>query len=196
MFLFLFDFLSCLERKNPLGIIEAFVRAFVPGEGPVLVIKSINGRHMLNDLERLRAAVDGRDDVVLLEKYYSVDEKNALLGACDCYVSLHRSEGLGLTMAEAMALGKPVIATGYSGNLHFMTPENCYLVDYSMTEVPAECDPYPKGAAWAAPSVAHAAELMRRVYERPVEAKARAQLGQRDVSDMISRCPRRPSPSA
>ena len=90
---------------------------------------------------------------------------------CDCYVSLHRSEGLGLTMAEAMALGKPVIATGYSGNLHFMTPDNSYLVDYSRVAVPSGCDPYPAGAKWAEPDAEQAAELMRLVYRGPRETE-------------------------
>ena len=95
-----------------------------------------------------------------------------MLDSCDCYVSLHRSEGLGLTMAEAMALGKPVIATGYSGNLHFMTPENSYLVDWVKVPIPAGCDPYPASATWADPDIGHAARLMREVYERPAEAAA------------------------
>ena len=129
LFLFVFDFFSILERKNPLGLIDAFTRAFRPDEGPTLVIKTINGERRLTDLERLRAAAAGRRDILIVDEYYSAEQKNALMGLCDCYVSLHRSEGLGLTMAEAMALGKPVIATGYSGNLDFMTPENSYLVE-------------------------------------------------------------------
>ena len=66
----------------------------------------------------------------MIEEYLTPGEKDALTAACDCYVSLHRAEGFGFTMAEAMYLGKPVIATGYSGNLDFMTAENSYLVDY------------------------------------------------------------------
>ena len=111
---------------------------------------------------------------------------NALLGLCDCYVSLHRSEGLGLTMAEAMALGKPVIATGYSGNLHFMTPDNSYLVDYVTAGVTAGCDPYPVTAVWAAPNLDQAARFMRAVYEQPAEAAARARRGQADVLERHS----------
>ena len=121
LFLFVFDFFSVLERKNPLGLIDAFARAFRAGEGPTLVIKTINGDRKLHDLEKLRAAAEGRQDILVIDDYYSAEEKNSLLGLCDCYVSLHRSEGLGLTMAEAMGLEKPVIATGYSGNLDFMT---------------------------------------------------------------------------
>jgi glycosyltransferase involved in cell wall biosynthesis/2-polyprenyl-3-methyl-5-hydroxy-6-metoxy-1,4-benzoquinol methylase len=180
-FLLIFDFLSIVERKNPAGLIEAFKRAFQPGEGPLLVLKSINGHLKLSALERLRAEAHGRPDILIVDGYYTEEQKNGLVGSCDCYISLHRSEGLGLTMAEAMALGKPVIATGYSGNLHFMTPENSYLVDYVTVSVPAGCEPYPTTARWAEPDLNHAAALMREVYERPQDARARAQRGRRDV---------------
>jgi glycosyltransferase involved in cell wall biosynthesis/2-polyprenyl-3-methyl-5-hydroxy-6-metoxy-1,4-benzoquinol methylase len=184
LFLFVFDFFSILERKNPIGLIDAFSRAFRPGEGPTLLIKTINGHRKLTDLERVRAAAAGRPDILIVDDYYSAEQKNSLMGLCDCYVSLHRSEGLGLTMAEAMALGKPVIATGYSGNIDFMTPENSYLVDYAMSEVPAECDPYPRGTLWADPSLDQAAEVMRHVYADRGEAMAR---GQRARTDILAR---------
>jgi glycosyltransferase involved in cell wall biosynthesis/SAM-dependent methyltransferase len=179
-FLFSFDFYSVFERKNPLGLIEAFRQAFEPGEGPTLVIKSINGDERLVDLERLRAAAD-RPDIVVVDRYVSSDEKNALMAGCDCYVSLHRSEGFGLTIAEAMAYGKPVIATAYSGNLMFMNEANSYLVPYRPTVVPDGCDPYPEGVAWAEPDVSTAAQLMRHVFENQGEAR---ELGLRAEEDM------------
>jgi glycosyltransferase involved in cell wall biosynthesis/2-polyprenyl-3-methyl-5-hydroxy-6-metoxy-1,4-benzoquinol methylase len=181
LFLFVFDFFSILERKNPIGLIRAFEEAFRPDEGPCLVIKTINGHYRLSDLERIRAATEGRRDILVLDEYYAADAKNSLVGLCDCYVSLHRSEGLGLTMGEAMGLGKPVIATGYSGNLAFMTPANSYLVDYVMGAVPESCDPYPKGAPWAEPDVSHAADLMRRVYSRPRDAARKGEQARHDI---------------
>ena len=181
MFLFMFDFFSVFERKNPIGLIEAFCRAFRPGEGPFLVIKAINGDARLPLLEKLRAAAADRSDVIIIDKYWLAQEKNDLLGLCDCYVSLHRSEGLGLTMAEAMGLEKPVIATGYSGNLHFMTVDNSYLVDYVTQAVPVGCSPYPEGVPWADPDLDHAAECMRRVFDRPDEAVRKAQQARQDI---------------
>jgi glycosyltransferase involved in cell wall biosynthesis len=181
MFLFMFDLLSVMERKNPLGLIRAFTQAFAPDEGPVLVLKTINGDRCLPDLELLRAAARDRSDIVVVDAYYTPEEKDALIGLSDCYVSLHRSEGLGLTMAEAMAVGKPVIATGYSGNLHFMKPETSYLVDYALSRVPSGCDPYPVGAPWASPDLDQAAGFMREVYERPDASALRGGRGQSDI---------------
>ena len=110
----------------------------------------------------------------------------ALMNAADAYVSLHRSEGFGLTMAEAMLLGKPTIATAYSGNLDFMTPANSYLVRFDKTTIAEDIPPYPKGCVWAEPSVEHAAELMRRVYDEREEAAALARRGQADLTALLS----------
>jgi hypothetical protein len=193
VFLFSLDFLSVCERKNPLALVRAFARAFEPDSGPLLLIKTINGHIRLDDLERLRAEIDDRTDVRLVDGYYTAAEKDALVGLCDAYVSLHRAEGLGLTMAEAMAAGQPVIATGYSGNMQFMTPANSFLVDYVLTKVPAHCQPYPEGTAWADPDLDHAARLMRSVYAQPGEAAARGKRARADVleSTASTRQPRR-----
>jgi glycosyltransferase involved in cell wall biosynthesis/SAM-dependent methyltransferase len=171
LFLFCFDLLSILERKNPLGLIEAYTRAFEPDDGATLVLKVINGDQRVPDLERLRLAAADRPDVILIDRYLDADELASLMNVADCYVSLHRSEGFGLTMAEAMALGKPVIATAYSGNLDFMSADTAYLVGWNEGSVPAGCSPYPQGATWAEPDLDEAARLMRYVHEQPDEAK-------------------------
>jgi glycosyltransferase involved in cell wall biosynthesis len=122
----------------------------------------------------------------VIDRSLSGSERDALMAGCDCYVSLHRSEGFGLTMAEAMALGKPVIGTGYSGNVDFMNAENGYLVDYEIGRVGPDCEIYPADGEWAQPSVEHAAELMRRVVERPAEATAIGQRAREDVARELS----------
>jgi glycosyltransferase involved in cell wall biosynthesis len=173
VFLFLFDFVSA-ERKNPLAVIEAFRTAFKPGEGPRLVLKSINGRERSpRQLQELLESAADRPDIVVLDGYVSARERDAFVASCDCFVSLHRSEGLGLTMAEAIAHGKPVIATGYSGNLEFMDEESTYLVPYRLVDVPSSWWAYSPGAEWADPDVGHAAAVMRHVWLHPDEARAR-----------------------
>jgi glycosyltransferase involved in cell wall biosynthesis len=186
MFLFLYDFVSA-ERKNPGAVVEAFTRAFDPGEGPKLVLKSINGRERKpRQLGELVDLTRGRDDIVVCDGYVSAAERDSYLAACDCYVSLHRSEGFGLTLAEAMACGKPVIATGYSGNLEFMDEESGYLVPYRLVEIPDEWWAYAPAAIWAEPDVAAAAELMRGVYEDPASAHVRGERGRRELATRFS----------
>lgn len=180
--LFSFDYLSTVERKNPRGLLEAFTRAFPEGSGPVLVLKSINADQRPDAAEELRLHAAERSDVVLLEDYLDAHDRDALLATCDVYVSLHRSEGLGLTMAEAMAQGKPVIATGYSGNTEFMTEENSFLVPWTPTPVPEGAAPYPAGATWAAPDLDAAAALMRLVVEDPALAAERGRRAALDVT--------------
>ena len=182
LFLFCFDLLSVLERKNPLGLVDAYSRAFAVGDGATLVLKVINGDQRVPDLERLRLAVADRPDIMLIDRYLDADKLAALVNVADCYVSLHRSEGFGLTMAEAMALGKPVIATAYSGNLDFMSADTAYLVSWSEGTVPAGCSPYPEGATWAEPDLDEAARLMRYVHEHPAEAKAVGRRAQQTVA--------------
>lgn len=180
-FFFSFDFLSVLERKNPAGLIQAFREAFRPGSGAALVIKTINGDKKVLDLEKLKFAAAGHPDITIVDGYVSAIEKNTMMARCDCYVSLHRSEGFGLTMAEAMSLGKPVIATGYSGNMEFMTPENSYLCSYTYRQIGPGSPPYPATSRWAEPDLREAANFMRRVYENQAEARTR---GRRAAEEM------------
>ena len=181
LFLFVFDLLSVLERKNPVGLIEAFIHAFAPDEGPVLAIKTINGDKRILEMEKMRYAARNRPDIILTDGYLAESEKSALLAQADCYVSLHRSEGYGLSIAEAMALGKPVVATAYSGNLEFMTPENSFLCPARRCEVGEGREPYPAESHWSEPDLVEAAKLLREVYTHPDEARAR---GRRAAEDM------------
>lgn len=186
LFLFCFDFLSVFERKNPLAVVDAFRRAFPRPSGVTLLIKSVNGHLRPDELVRLRRHASERPDIVIRDDSLSASEQEALIAACDTYVSLHRAEGFGFTMAEAMARGKPVIATGYSGNLEFMTPENSFLVPYRLTPVGAGHDPYPERATWATPDIEAAARTMKAVVQDPAGAALRGQRGARDVAERHS----------
>lgn len=186
MFLFTFDFMSVMKRKNPVGLVEAFRRAFSGNDGPVMVLKSINGDTRPEGSAMLRDAIGDATNIIWIDRYLDADQSAALMSLCDCYVSLHRSEGLGLTIAEAMLLGKPVIATGYSGNLDFMTPETSYLVPWTKVRVGQGAEAYDPKAVWAEPNLAEAARLMRHVVDNPAEARERAERGRLDLRSRFS----------
>ncbi len=181
LFLSMLDLWSTAGRKNPAGLIEAFSRAFTPGEGPVLLIK-IHNADKTADLIGLRHLARGRSDIVLVvNDIYADDRIDSLVANCDCYVSLHRSEGFGLPLANAMSWGKPVIATGYSGNLDFMDSSNSYLVPWRYTEPGHDAGHYLKSAIWAEPDLDAAAGIMRYVYEHQEEARARGALARESI---------------
>ena len=181
MFLFAFDFMSVMKRKNPLGLIDAFTRAFPAGSGAQLVIKAINGDKRPVEREVLMTAASQHPDVTVIDTYFTRAETSSLMNLADCYVSLHRSEGLGLTMSEAMSHGKPVIATNYSGNVDFMDDSNSYLVPWTRVAVGQGAEGYSPDATWAEPDVVEAARLMRHVYENQAEAVLVGQKAQDDI---------------
>ncbi|WP_239142740.1 glycosyltransferase [Variovorax sp. WS11] len=169
-FLFTFHMMSVMERKNPLGLIRAFKEAFREEEAVRLVLKTSFGDRHPAQMQELRDAAAGAN-VTIIDQVYNPDEVLSLMDACDAYVSLHRSEGLGLTMAEAMLMGKPVIATNFSGNVDFMDDSNSLLVPYKLVKLGKPIPPYDADLEWAEPSEQHAAELMRRVYDNQAWAK-------------------------
>ena len=181
VFLFVFDFMSVMKRKNPLGLIEAFTSAFTEGEGPQLVIKGINGDKRPAEHAVLSEAVAQRSDISLIDEYFTRAETSTLISMANAYVSLHRSEGLGLTISEAMTLGVPVIATGYSGNMDFMRPGNSLLVPGTRVLVGEGAEGYPPTATWMEPDISQAARYMRYVYENEQEALEMGKCGQRDI---------------
>lgn len=185
IFLFIFDMLSYFERKNPLAVIEAFRSAFSADDNAGLVLKIVNAHSNPPAAAQLAAAVRGLP-VTVIDSYLAKDEVHALMSLSDCYVSLHRSEGFGLTLAECMYLKKPVIATAYSGNMDFMTDQNSFPVRYDLVPIREDCGPYQKGGVWAEPDSAHAAELMRFTYEHREQALAKGELAAQDIRTKLS----------
>ena len=164
-FLCMFDYQSSFERKNPLGAIAAFQAAFTAHEDVRLLIKCINSERHKADHRRLlhAAAEDERIDV--LDTYLRSSAVHALMAQATAVVSLHRSEGFGLHLAEAMALHTPVIATNFGGNTDFMNADNSYLIDCALQPLERNIGPYLKGSQWAEPNLDHAAVLLRALYE-------------------------------
>lgn len=190
IFLATFDFNSTVSRKNPMGVIEAFGRAFPASSstGPLLVVKAINLHRNQAIVTLLTDAIDAVGGV-LIDQNMTGSEFANLFHVADVYVSLHRSEGFGLGLAESMAIGKPVIGTAYSGNLDFMSASNSCLVGYTLREVdefdhaqnPGMEETYVKGALWADPDLDEAAQWME-LLARDIEL--REQIGTRAALDM------------
>jgi hypothetical protein len=181
-FLFSFDFHSYTVRKNPAAVLEAFHRAFPRGDEPVrLVVKTINGDVFRDAFYTLLEAAAADYRIEVRDGYVSRTGMTSLIASTDCYVSLHRAEGFGLGMAEAMALGRPVIATAHSGNLAFMTASNSLLVPFRLIPVAAGDYMHGEGQLWAEADVDAAADAMRCVSADPalaarIGAVARADL--------------------
>jgi len=186
LFLFAFDHGAGFERKNPLGAIEAFTRAFGPDAGPRLVVKCIGAQERPEAHRRLLDAADPHDHVHVLDTSLSPPDMAALFEACDVYLSLHRSEGFGLTIAEAMLRGKPVVATAYSGPRDWLSERNSFEVDWREVPIGPGNEPYPAEGTWAEPDLDDAAALLRRVVNEPDEARRRAERGRDDVQAAFS----------
>lgn len=162
LFLYTFDGSSGLSRKNPFAAIDAFLAAFPNGSEPVglvLKTKNIKQNEPAGVLLREMAKRDTR--ISLIEANFSKEETFGLQMVCDAYVSLHRAEGFGMTIAEAMLLGKPTIATNYSGNTDFCLPETCCLVDYRLIPIEPGDYRFSEGQKWADADIDCAAKHMR-----------------------------------
>lgn len=184
VFVVSFDYLSIVERKNPLGAIRAFRAAFDGAEAPVrLVVKSINGHQRPDDLERVTVACGDDHRIELVDEHLDDDRHHGLLAAADVLVSLHRSEGYGLHPAIAMWLGTPAIATRYSGVVDFMDDDVAAMVDYDLVPVTNGQGIYPESAIWADPDIADAAQLMRQIADDAGLRRRLSRAGHRRIAD-------------
>jgi glycosyltransferase involved in cell wall biosynthesis len=169
LFLALYDLNSYSERKNPRAMLEAFRQSGLAGHGAALVIKVQNVAGNEADFAELEAAVRELPGTVLLTTTLTRAEVYLLESACDCFLSLHRSEGFGLALAECMALGKPVISTDWSGPAEFVTARTGCPVNYALTTLTQSRGPYSQGSVWAEPDAAHAAWWMKKLAaDRPL----------------------------
>jgi glycosyltransferase involved in cell wall biosynthesis len=183
LFLVMFDALSSPERKNPEAAIAAFRHAVDEGATDAhLVIKVSNLDKTPAHQTQLKSLADKDSSITLIEGYLSRDDIFHLIDSCDVFLSLHRSEGFGLGIAEAMLLGKAAIATNWSGNLQFMTPDNSVLVDADLVEIEEDLGPYKAGQRWSNPNIQNASEAIRQLSE---DQTLRGRLGDTAQSTMI-----------
>jgi len=190
LFLMMYDMSSFQKRKNPQAVIQAFKTAFPDANGVKLVIKTQNSHLHPQELAELRGFLEESPGLIHIDKTLSRSEIYGLENVCDSFVSLHRSEGFGLPLAESMYLGKPVIATGWSANTDFMNHENSCLVNYKLVELTETIGPYDKGQLWAEPDVEHASWYMRKVhgddiFRRPIAAAASASIREHYAPEVI-----------
>lgn len=181
-FIFSFDFNSVPERKNPQAAVKAFKQAFPNRDSLTrLILKTMNGGHYSKFKEKLELLIDNDPRIEIRDEYLTQDEMRGLIRSCDCYISLHRAEGLGLGLAEAMYMGKPAIATAYSGNLEFMDNSNSLLVPYELIPIVKGGYPNGDGELWAEPNINQAALAMRKVVD---DLDFRQNLGMRAANHM------------
>ncbi len=177
-FLALADAASTFARKNPLGAIEAFSEAFTVDDGQRLVVKIWNGDADPAGVEALTCAAADRPDVDIIDRWLPRDQFESLLAGSACLVSLHRAEGFGLPIFEALAHGVPVVTTGFSGPMDLVDDRHAYLVRSTAACVPAGAGAYPAGARWVEPDRDDAVQQLRAVAADRQEASARAGRGQ------------------
>jgi glycosyltransferase involved in cell wall biosynthesis len=181
LFGYAFDVNSYLQRKNPFALIEAFQREFGDSADVLLVLKLSYGGGPRNNI-----AISGAPNIKILDHEFTPNEIASFHNALDCFVSPHRSEGYGFNLAESMYLEKPVIATGYSGNIDFMENRNSYLIDYRLVPIEQTAGPYKTGAMWAEPDIDHLRHLMRRVFEDTGERKHKASAAAETIRQKFS----------
>jgi len=187
IFLFTFDYLSHAARKNPQAVIDSFQQAFGASEEVLLVIKTVNSDQIRGGVANLENRIGQSSNIVFLDEYFQYKDLLRLIQLANCYVSLHRSEGLGLGLAEAMKLGTLVIATNYSGNTDFMSAEDALLVDYTLIPVQNGDYPYSKGNVWAEPCQSDAIEQMKYAFTHQLECRLLAQRAREAASQYTSK---------
>ncbi|MGV8121874.1 MAG: glycosyltransferase [Candidatus Xenobiia bacterium LiM19] len=167
VFFFHFDCFSSIMRKNPAAVIQSFAQVFQGKSCAKLVLKMNNTSFYTAQTKKLISMINDlgvSERVVIINESLPRNGLMTLINATDCYVSLHRGEGMGLGILEAMSLGKPVICTAYGGNMEFTKKDNSFLVEYAMVDAKPDIDAYRWVKQWAEPSIDQAAEYMYYLY--------------------------------
>jgi glycosyltransferase involved in cell wall biosynthesis len=193
VFLTSFDMASDINRKNPMAAVEAFQHAF-QSDAPVSLMIKVHNTHLDDSypehVDRLAEIASADCRILVMDQALSYADVLSLYSSCDVYVSLHRAEGLGLCLLETMSMGKPVIATAWSGNMEFMTDDNSCPVRFSFvpvcgsTQAAYRRENISPESRWAEPDVGHAARWMRELAANP---ELRRRIGTRAAADVAER---------
>jgi glycosyltransferase involved in cell wall biosynthesis len=181
VFLYVFDYSSYVDRKNPLCLIDAYLSEFGDDSRYRLVLKVSYGRAGEESLRAIAETCSRHDTVCIVDAILPDDDLDDLYAMADCYVSPHRSEGFGLTVAEQMLRGCPVIATDYGATTDFVNPEVAYPLAFRLMEIESDQGPYPAGYVWANPLQDRLAELMRQVVDDADGATRKAAAAKRAI---------------
>lgn len=185
LFLAMYDTHSVAERKNPNAALNAYLQAFPQADGAAGLVLKVNNADV-ESLQALSVRLGDRDDIILLTADHSKREIDSLIAACDCFVSLHRSEGFGLAPAESMALGKAVILSDWSGSQEYTRAEHCFPIACELIELERDYGPYKRGQRWADPDIAQAAEAMRQLVAQPELGPEMGDRARRFIEDNFS----------
>ncbi|MDO8271143.1 MAG: glycosyltransferase [Gammaproteobacteria bacterium] len=185
VFLSMFDIHSIAQRKNPYGSISAFQKAFAADDASAVLVIKINNANEAS-VKELQEFIGEHHNILIVQRHLNRQEINALIALCDCFVSLHHSEGFGLGPAEAMALGKVALLTNWSGNTEYMTAKNCIGIDYTLTALDRDYGPYERGQVWASPNIDDAAQSMRKIAHNTALADEIGRNARRTIEEDFS----------
>jgi glycosyltransferase involved in cell wall biosynthesis len=188
LYLFIFDTTSFIDRKNPLGAVRAFVKEFNNDPDTYLILKitaSQQNPKFMRKLLKIIRLIKNKNIIILTENYSRKGILELILG-CDCYLSPHRAEGFGLTVAEALFLEKPVVATNFSGTTDFLNIQTGYPVDYELIPMSINIEPYTNEFLWADPDISSFSRNMCSIRNNYTLAKAKASLGKAKVKELCS----------
>lgn len=186
MYFFAADAGSVMGRKNPRLFVDAYAQTFNPDEGACCLVKINQAKSEHPDMNYIQSIAQQRQDIIVMIESLDDADMSALYNQIDCYVSPHRSEGLGLTILEAMSAGKPVIATPFGGAADFVRPESAFPLDYRLVEVGVGNPPYPPNYIWADPTSASLRHKMKYLFQHQDEAREMGQRGKAYVEELFS----------
>lgn len=186
IFFYAADIGSIMGRKNPMAMVHAYTQEFMPEEGACCLVKINYANRRSHEIREILSLSKHRTDVIFMDKLLEEHRMHALFEQIDCYVSPHRSEGLGLTILEAMSACKPVIATPYGGVTDFVNGKTAFPIEFRLAQVGEGNFPYPPNYVWADPSISSLRGAMRRVFINRTEAGAIARNGKTLSEDLFS----------